>query len=84
MLKSPNGKYAVADWKRTMIQLLINLFNRQDDYEQLKEIAQQSPMLQMTVFKQQLESYWKKTSDDQSDDTRERTLQYYLEGEVGA
>ena len=43
-----------------MIQLLIILFNREENYQQLINIAQQSPMLQMATFKQQLETYWKK------------------------
>lgn len=62
ILKIKNGKYAIADWKRTMMQLLTIIFNRQGDHEQLRNIAQQSPMLQMTTFKQQL----------QSDDNRQR------------
>jgi len=64
MLKAKNGKYAVADWKRTMLQLLTILFDREGNHEQLRNIAQQSPMLQMTTFKQQLETYWTKTSDE--------------------
>jgi hypothetical protein len=35
--------------------------------KQLKQIAQQSPMLQMATFKQQLESYCKKTSDENNE-----------------
>jgi len=64
ILKAQNGKYAIADWKKTMIQLLKILFDRNDDHEQLINIVQQSPMLQMPIFKQQLEPYWKKTSDE--------------------
>jgi len=71
MLNAKNGKYAVADWKRTMLQLLTILFNREDNHEELRNIAQQSPMLQMAIFKQQLESYWRKTSDNQSDDNKQ-------------
>jgi hypothetical protein len=72
MLTAKNGKYAVADWKRTMAQLLIILFERQENYEQLKDIAQQSPMLQMATFKQRLEPYGEKSSDNQSDEKKER------------
>ncbi len=64
ILNAQNGKYAIADWKKTMIQLLKILFDRHDDHEQLINIVQQSPMVQMPIFKQQLEPYWKKTSDE--------------------
>jgi hypothetical protein len=55
-----------------MLQLLTIIFDREDNHEELRNIAQQSPMLQMTTFKQQLESYWRKTSDNQSDENKQR------------
>jgi len=72
MLTAKNGKYAVADWKRTMAQLLIILFERQENCEQLRDIAQQSPMLQMATFKQRLEPSGEKSSDNKSDEKKER------------
>ncbi|CAF3437622.1 unnamed protein product [Rotaria sp. Silwood1] len=70
ILKVQNGKYAIEDWKKIMIQLLKILFNRQHNYEKLKDIAQQSAMFQQSIYKQQLESCWKKTSDNQSDENK--------------
>ncbi|CAF0880501.1 unnamed protein product [Adineta steineri] len=64
ILKAQNGKYAIADWKKTMIHLLTILFDRKENSEQLKDIAQQSPMFQVPIFKQQLASCWNKQSDE--------------------
>ncbi|CAF2799963.1 unnamed protein product [Rotaria sp. Silwood2] len=71
MLTAQYGKYAIFEWIRAMMNLLEILFNRSNNYEQLKDIALQSPMFQKSAFKQQLESYMKKTSDDQSDENKE-------------
>ncbi|CAF3890479.1 unnamed protein product, partial [Rotaria sordida] len=71
ILKIQHGKYATADWKKTMINLLKILFDRQDNYEQLKDIAQQSPMFQQVIFKQQLESCLKKPLDNQSNENKQ-------------
>ncbi|CAF3993397.1 unnamed protein product [Rotaria sordida] len=54
-----------------MINLLKILFDRQDNYEQLKDVAQQSPMFQQIMFKQQLESSLKKTLDSQSNENKQ-------------
>jgi hypothetical protein len=64
ILNAKNGKHAIADWKKTMIQVLKLLFDRLDNHQQLINIAQQSPMFQMPIFKQQLEACWKKTTDE--------------------
>jgi hypothetical protein len=64
ILNAKNGKYAIADWKNTMIQLLKFLFDRPDDHQQLINIAQQSSMFQIPIFKQQLEACMKKTSNE--------------------
>ena len=72
ILKIQNGKYAIADWKRTMFDLLKILFNRSDNFEQLKACTQQSPMFQNTKFKKNLETYWNITLDNQCNDDEER------------
>ena len=73
MLTLPTGKYAIADWKRSMMNLLIIIFDRQDDFDNIKDIALQSPMLQTPTFKQQLESYSKNTSDENKESTISKT-----------
>ncbi|CAF4909622.1 unnamed protein product, partial [Rotaria magnacalcarata] len=42
MLIAQNGKYAVAEWRKAMMNILKILCNRRDQNEQLKDIAQQS------------------------------------------
>ncbi|CAF3633749.1 unnamed protein product [Rotaria sp. Silwood1] len=71
ILKVQKGKYAIAEWKRSMMSLLEILFDRSDNFEQLKDIALQSSMFQQGIFKQQIESYAKKTPDNQSDENEE-------------
>ena len=72
ILKIQSGKYAIAEWKRTMIDLLKVLFNRLDKFERLRTLSQQSPMFQDTIFKKNLETYWKTTLDNQRKDDEER------------
>ena len=55
-----------------MIHLLKVLFNRLDKFEQLRTHSQQSPMFQDTIFKKNLETYWKTTLDNQRKDDEER------------
>lgn len=65
ILKNPYGNSATAEWKKTMIQIITLLLQRENQPEsQLKSIAQQSPMFQMNIFKQQLETSWGKPSDE--------------------
>ena len=75
ILNAKSGEYAVADWKRTMMQLLTILFDRKGDHKELRNIAQQSPMLQMAVVEhEELECNSKKTSDNQANGNKERKL----------
>ncbi len=46
--------------------------DRQNNHQQLRNIAQPSPMLQIETFKQQLQAYWRKTSENQSDENKQR------------
>ncbi|CAF3068718.1 unnamed protein product [Rotaria sp. Silwood2] len=74
MLTVQTGRYATVEWKGAMMRLLIILFDRSDNYEQLKDIALESPMLQYGIYKQQLESYMTKISDNQSDENKEPSV----------
>ncbi|CAF2201932.1 unnamed protein product [Rotaria magnacalcarata] len=71
MLTMQTGINATVEWKRSMLSLLQILFDRSDNYEELKDIALRSSMFQKVIFRQQLESYAKKTSDNQSDENKE-------------
>ncbi|CAF3559986.1 unnamed protein product [Rotaria socialis] len=71
MLTMQTGTYATVEWKRSMLSLLQIIFDRSDNYEDLKDIALRSSMFQKVIFRQQLESYAKKTSDNQSDENKE-------------
>ncbi|UJR38217.1 hypothetical protein I4U23_030890 [Adineta vaga] len=66
ILKTPNGKYAIADWKKTMIRLVTIWFHRNENNQQLKDLAQQSPLFQTPIFRQQLESCWNHPTDENS------------------
>ena len=51
MLESVNGKYATAEWKRNMTELVLYLSPRND---QIFTLAEQSAMLQGASFQKQL------------------------------
>ena len=57
MLQIPSSKQAIAKWKKIMVQLLIVLFDRDPNEQQLRKIAQESPMLRTPECKEQLKSY---------------------------
>ncbi|CAF5222115.1 unnamed protein product, partial [Rotaria magnacalcarata] len=69
-----NGKYAVAEWRKAMMNILKILCNRRDQNEQLKDIAQQSSMFNKTTFKQKLKSCWEQTSDNPADENKEHRI----------
>lgn len=62
MLQIPSSKQAIAKWKKSMVQLLIVLFDRDPNEQQLRKIAQESPMLRAPECKEQLKSYCQPTA----------------------
>lgn len=69
MLEATNGKYATAEWKRSMTELVLYLTPRND---QISTLAEQSTMLQGASFQKQLQSSVEKSSDKQPDQTNTR------------
>ena len=56
MLQIPTGNNATAKWKKSMVQLLLVLFNRDPHDQQLRKIAQESAMLRAAEFQEQLKT----------------------------
>lgn len=78
MLTVQNGKYAVAAWRKAMFEILKILANRTDDYKNLPDIAQQSPMFRKPQQQQALESCLTILSNNLSDTNKERKLNHSI------
>ncbi|CAF1460969.1 unnamed protein product [Adineta ricciae] len=64
ILKTPNAKYAIADWKKTMIRIITILHDQNNNNQQWQNIAQQSTMFHAPIFRQQLDLCFNHQSDE--------------------
>lgn len=73
ILKSPNAKHAIADWKKTILRIITILYHQNGNNQQWKDVAQQSTMFHSPTFRQQLDLCF----NHQSDENKERKLTDY-------